>query len=67
MVRFDISGLLCLIAIVLMVTGYSMETMDYDIVLGALLFTVGFWLFVIPLIILGVIMSIMALVYLAVR
>lgn len=51
-------GLLFTIAILLMVAGFAMEASGYDIALGALLFTIGFWLFFIPLIIIGVIFAI---------
>ncbi len=51
------------IALLLMIAGWAMETADYEPVLGALLFTIGFWLFVIPLIIVGIILLVIAFVY----
>ena len=51
-------GLLFTIAIVLMVAGFAMEASGYDVPLGALLFTIGFWLFFIPLIAIGIIFAV---------
>lgn len=47
-------GFLLVIAILLMITGWAMESTDYDVALGALLFTIGFWLFAIPIILIGI-------------
>lgn len=46
------------LAIILMVVGYAMETAEVYPEIGAVLFTVGFWLFVIPLIVVVVILAI---------
>jgi len=50
------------IALLLMVAGWAMESADYEPELGALFFTIGFWLFVIPLIIVAAILGIFALI-----
>jgi len=50
------------LALLLMVAGWVMETEDYHPELGSILFTIGFWLFVIPLIIIAVIFGIFALI-----
>ena len=51
-------GLLLFVAVLLMIGGWAMESSEYNVPLGAMLFTIGFWLFMIPLIILGVILII---------
>jgi len=60
-------GLLFTVAIILMVAGFAMEASGYDIALGALLFTIGFWLFVIPLIIIGVIFAVIIVIAVIVK
>jgi len=55
------------IAILLMVAGWAMEAADYEPVLGALFFTIGFWLFVIPLAIVGVILLVILIIYVFVK
>ncbi len=55
-------GFLFTLAILLMITGFAMENMDYHAEFGALLFTIGFWLFVIPMIIAICIISVVILV-----
>ena len=47
------------IAILLMVSGWVMETADYEVELAQILFTIGWWLFIIPLIILAIVIGIM--------
>ena len=49
-------------ALLFMVAGWVMESEDYHPELGAILFTIGFWLFVIPLIVVAVILGIFALI-----
>jgi len=44
-------GFLFSVAIILLISGWAMESSGYDIELGALLFTIGFWIFMIPVII----------------
>lgn len=46
------------LAILLMIVGFVMENADYYPELGAILFTVGFWLFVIPLIIVAIVFAV---------
>lgn len=58
-------GLLFVIALVLLIAGYAMESSEYDVELGSLLFTIGFWLMMIPLIILGFVLIILALAFIA--
>ena len=50
------------IALLLMIAGWVIESTEYDVELGAILFTIGFWLFVIPLIIVGAIFGIILLI-----
>ena len=50
------------LAVLLMIAGWVMESEDYHPELGSILFTIGFWLFVIPLIIVAVILGIFALI-----
>jgi len=49
-------------AILLMVAGWVMESENYHPELGSVLFTIGFWLFVIPLIVVAVIFGILGLI-----
>ncbi len=49
------------IALLLLVAGWAMENADYEPELGALLFTIGFWLLMIPIIIIAVILGIIIL------
>jgi len=51
------------LALLLMVAGWVMESQDYYPELGSILFTIGFWLFVIPLIIVAVIFGILVLIF----
>lgn len=51
-------------ALLLMVAGWVMETQDYHPELGSVLFTIGFWVFVIPFIIVGIIFVIFAIILL---
>ena len=53
------------IALLLMVAGWAMESANYEPELGAVLFTIGFWIFVIPIIIIGVTVGIFLLIALA--
>ncbi len=55
-------GFLFTLAVLLMITGFAMEEMDYHAEFGALLFTIGFWVFVIPLIICICIVSVILVV-----
>ena len=55
------------IALLLMIAGWAMESADYEPVLGALLFTIGFWLFVIPFAIIGVILLVVLVIYVFVK
>ncbi len=55
------------IALLLMVAGWAMETADFEPVLGALLFTIGFWLFVIPFVIIGVVLLVILVIYVFVK
>lgn len=50
------------LALLLMVAGWVMESQDYHPELGSILFTIGFWVFVIPFIIVAVILGIFALI-----
>jgi len=50
-------GFLLFVSIILMVSGLAIEYSGYDVALGALLFTIGFWLFIIPLILIGVVLA----------
>ncbi len=50
------------IAIILMVSGAVVEHLTEHIELGMVLFAIGFWLFVIPLIIIGIVFGILLLV-----
>lgn len=50
------------LAFLLMIAGWVMESEDYHPELGSILFTIGFWLFVIPFIIIAVIFGIFALI-----
>ncbi len=50
------------LAFLLMIAGWVMESEDYHPELGSILFTIGFWLFVIPLIIVAVIFGIFGLI-----
>ena len=59
-VVFSVGGF----ALLLMVAGWVMESEDYHPELGSILFTIGFWLFVIPLIIVVVIFGILGLIVL---
>ena len=54
-------------AILLMIAGWVMETENYHPELGSILFTIGFWLFVIPLIIVAAILGIFGLIILFAR
>ena len=60
-------GFLFTLAILLMVSGFAMESMDYHPEFGALLFTIGFWLFMIPLIIVAVILIVIVVVAIVAR
>ena len=55
------------IALLLMIAGWAMENANYEPVLGALLFTIGFWLFVIPFAIIGVILLVILIIYMFVK
>ena len=50
------------LALLLMVAGWVMESQDYYPELGSVLFTIGFWVFVIPFIIVAAILGIFALI-----
>ena len=50
------------IAILLMVSGAVVENLTEHIELGMVLFAIGFWLFIIPLIIIGIVFGIFLLV-----
>jgi len=50
------------IALILMVAGFAMENADYEPELGALFFTIGFWLFMIPIIVVAIIFGIIGLI-----
>ena len=50
------------IAIFLMVSGAVVEHLTEHIELGMVLFAIGFWLFIIPLIIIGIVFGIFLLV-----
>jgi len=64
-VASGIGRLLFAIAIILLVTGWAMESSEYDVELGSLLFTIGFWLLMIPIIIFGIILVILLLIALS--
>lgn len=50
------------LVLLLMVAGWVMESQDYHPELGSILFTIGFWVLVIPFIIVAVILGIFALI-----
>lgn len=50
------------IAILLMVSGAVVEHLTDHVELGMVLFAIGFWLFIIPLIIIGIVFGIFLLV-----
>lgn len=50
------------LALLLMIAGWVMESEDYHPELGSILFTIGFWLFVIPFIIVAIIFGIFGLI-----
>jgi len=58
-------GLLFTIAVILLVAGWAIEDSGYDVELGSLLFTIGFWLIMIPLIIFAIIIAVILLAFLA--
>jgi len=62
-VSYGGGSLIGAIALILMVAGFAMESTEYDVELGALLFTIGFWLFVIPLIVIGIILAIVLVAF----
>ncbi len=53
---------LAIIAFVALISGYIAETSGYDVALGAFLFSVGFWIIIIPIIGILVIVGITALI-----
>ena len=55
------------IAILLMVAGFVMENADYEPELGAILFTIGFWVLIIPLAIIGIILLVVLIIYVFVK
>lgn len=55
-------GFLFSVAIILLISGWAMESSGYDIELGALLFTIGFWIFMIPVTIIVVVIVILLIV-----
>ena len=50
------------LAVILMIVGFALEATGASVVAGALIFTIGFWLFFIPLILIGVILGIIGLI-----
>lgn len=60
-------GFIFTLAILLMITGFAMEEMDYHAEFGALLFTIGFWVFVIPMIIILCIVAVVIVVAIVAR
>jgi len=50
------------IAIILMVSGAVVEHITEHVELGMVLFAIGFWLFVIPLIIIGIVFGVFLIV-----
>ena len=57
-ISFPIIG----IAIILMISGWVVESTGYDVPLGQVLFTIGFWLLVIPLLIICGILLLVVLI-----
>lgn len=53
------------IAILLMVSGAVVEHLTDHIELGVVLFAIGFWLFVIPLIIIGIVFGVFIIILVA--
>ena len=66
-VRVNIVFSIGSLALLLMIAGWVMESENYHPELGSTLFTIGFWLFVIPLIVVAIILGIIGLIFIFVK